>query len=282
MPRSFDPWRARPRAPPGGRIRRELACREERPAFPAKRDTAHRALSPARPEGDAPMPPEPNRPRPRVAVDHVLVAVRDLAEAALRFEHEYGLRALPGGRHPGAGTANMIVPLRSAYLELIAVVDAAEAARAPGSRRVARAVADGRTFATWAVRTDDLDALRGSLQAAGLPLGEPAAGARERPDGVTLRWRTQHLAPPEEPSVLPFVIEWRIPPGMHPAEAAVAHPCGAQAIRTIRLGDPDPATAAGRVRALLGDGLPVVVERAGASGVVAVELDAPGGPLVIR
>lgn len=228
------------------------------------------------------MPREASQPRPPVVVDHVLVAVRDLAGAALRFEREYGLRALPGGRHPGGGTANMIVPLRSAYLELIAVVDAAEAARTPGSRRVTRAVAEGRTFATWAVRTDDLDALRASLQAAGPPLGEPAAGARERPDGVTLRWRTQDLVPPGEPSVLPFVIEWRVPPGMHPAEAAVGHPCGARGIRAIRLGDPDPAAASGRLRALLGDGLPVVVEPAGASGVVAVELDVPGGLLVIR
>src|SRR5262249_37141247 len=60
----------------------------------------------------------------QVSIDHVLIAVTDLAESARRFETEYGLTALVGGRHPGVGTANMIIPLGSEYLELIAAVDA--------------------------------------------------------------------------------------------------------------------------------------------------------------
>jgi hypothetical protein len=217
-----------------------------------------------------------------VSLDHVLVAVRDLTEAASRFESAYGLRALPGGRHPGVGTANMIIPLGTAYLELIAVVDPAEAGRAPTSRRVTRAVAEGRTFATWAVRTDNLDALRDHISAAGVALPDPTAGARERPDGVTLRWRTQFLVPAGEEGVLPFVIEWLVPPGMHPAEAAVDHPSRARGIQSVRLGDPDPASASRRLHALLGDALNVAVETARTSGVLAVEVDAPGGTTVIR
>src|SRR5713226_7446514 len=91
--------------------------------------------------------------RPPILLDHVLVAVSDLAEGKRRFETEYGLRALEGGRHPGVGTANMIVPLGSAYLELIAVIDAAEAGRAPTGRLISQTISAGRTFATWAVRT---------------------------------------------------------------------------------------------------------------------------------
>ena len=60
--------------------------------------------------------------RPRVLLDHVLVAVTELAEGACRFEERYRLRALEGGRHPGIRTANMIVPFGSSNLELIAVV----------------------------------------------------------------------------------------------------------------------------------------------------------------
>jgi len=219
--------------------------------------------------------------RPRVFTDHILVAVRDLAEAARRFETAYGLRALAGGRHPGAGTANMIIPLASAYLELIAVVDEAEARRSPTTRRISRAIDDGRTFATWAVRTDDLDALRRHLRAAGVDLGEPVEGARERPDGVTLRWRTQLLVTPGEPSVLPFVIEWHVPAGQHPAEARVDHPSRAHGIRTIRLGDPDPAAAEAHFRKLFGDDLNVAFERATTSGVTAVEVETTGGVLTI-
>jgi len=217
-----------------------------------------------------------------VRIDHVLIAVTDLPGGARWLEAEYGLRALPGGRHPGAGTANMIVPLGSAYLELIAVVDPEEAAEAPASVRIARAVAARRRFATWAVRTDDLDALREYLMKAGWALPEPTRGSRVRPDGVTLRWRTQFLAPPGEPGVLPFVIEWAVPPGMHPAEMAVDHPSQARGIRLVRLGGPDPATASERLRFLLGGGAGFSVERSSVAGVVAVEVDAPGGGLVVR
>jgi Glyoxalase-like domain len=219
--------------------------------------------------------------RPRVSTDHVLVAVRDLAEAARRFETMYGLRALEGGRHPGVGTANMIIPLESSYLELIAVVNDEEAQRSATSRRITRAVQDGRTFATWAVRTDNLDALRPHLRESGLDLAPLVAGARERPDGVTLRWRTQLLVPPGEASILPFVIEWQVPKGQHPAEAAVDHPSRARGIRTVRLGDPDPAAASSRFRRLFGDDLNVSIEHAAASGVAAVEIDTPDGVVTI-
>jgi Glyoxalase-like domain len=219
--------------------------------------------------------------RPRVSTDHVLVAVRDLAGAARRFETTYGLRALPGGRHPGVGTANMIIPLGSSYLELIAVVNEDEAERSPTSRRITRAVEDGRTFATWAVRTDNLDALRPHLRASGLDLPPLVAGARDRPDGVTLRWRTQLLVPPGDPSILPFVIEWQVPKGQHPAEAAVDHPSRARGIRTVRLGDPDPTAASSRFRRLFGNDLNVSIELATTSGVAAVEIDTPGGVMTI-
>jgi glyoxalase-like protein len=220
--------------------------------------------------------------RPAVVTDHVLVAVADLEAGAQWIESEYGLRAVPGGRHPGAGTANMIVPLGSAYLELIGVVDPEEAGRSPTSVRITRALAEGRRFATWAARTDNLDALRGHLLAAGWQLEAPRQGSRVRQDGVLLRWRTQFLAPVGAPSVLPFVIEWSVPPGMHPGEMPADHPSGARGIRSVRLGDPDPAAAAERLQSALGANLNASVERAASSGVVAVEIDTPKGVVVLR
>src|SRR5581483_1601628 len=44
-------------------------------------------------------------------LDHVLVAVVDLAKAARELEARYGLSSIEGGRHAGWGTANRIVPL---------------------------------------------------------------------------------------------------------------------------------------------------------------------------
>jgi hypothetical protein len=46
-----------------------------------------------------------------VLLDHVLVVVKDLPAGARLFVERYRFRALEGGRHPGIGTANMIVPL---------------------------------------------------------------------------------------------------------------------------------------------------------------------------
>ena len=66
-----------------------------------------------------------------VELDHVLFAVPDLDEAAAQLKRRYGLGSVEGGRHPGWGTANRIVPLARTYIELIAVVDDAEAAEAP-------------------------------------------------------------------------------------------------------------------------------------------------------
>ena len=44
-------------------------------------------------------------------IDHVLIAVADLAAAAQEIETRYGLASIEGGRHPDWGTADRIVPL---------------------------------------------------------------------------------------------------------------------------------------------------------------------------
>jgi Glyoxalase-like domain len=65
-----------------------------------------------------------------------------------------GLDVVAGGRHEGLGTHNRIVPLGGAYLELLAVADAAQAAASPIGRAVA--AADG--LMGWAVAVPDADA----------------------------------------------------------------------------------------------------------------------------
>jgi hypothetical protein len=219
--------------------------------------------------------------RPRVQLDHVLVAVPNLAEGARKMESTYGLRALEGGNHPGVGTGNMIVPLGASYLELIAVVD--PSVNSGSAARVARTIQEGRTFVTWAARTDRLLGLRAQLQNAGLKLPEPYEGSRKRPDGVLLRWRALALVPMQEASVLPFLIEWGVFPEQHPGAMPTEHPSGARGIKRLRLGDPNPAEAARRLTWLLGNeiGAVATVEAAPVPGVLAVEIDTPGGTVVI-
>lgn len=57
-------------------------------------------------------------------VDHVLIAVEDLNEAAEQCR-KLGFHVTEGGAHPGRGTANRLVVLENAYLELNAVQDRA-------------------------------------------------------------------------------------------------------------------------------------------------------------
>ena len=63
--------------------------------------------------------------------------------AGRRMLERHGLGSVPGGRHHGWGTANSIVPLGPAYVELVAVVDEAEAQASDVGRRVAAGVTGG-------------------------------------------------------------------------------------------------------------------------------------------
>ena len=44
-------------------------------------------------------------------IDHAIIGARDIDAVADRLWERHGLASLPGGRHPGWGTHNRIVPL---------------------------------------------------------------------------------------------------------------------------------------------------------------------------
>ncbi len=72
-------------------------------------------------------------------IDHVVYVVDDLERGAAEFRDRLGLASVGGGRHPGWGTANRIVPLGREYIELVAVVDRDEAKRSEFGRAVTAA-----------------------------------------------------------------------------------------------------------------------------------------------
>jgi hypothetical protein len=215
-------------------------------------------------------------------VDHVLLPVADLEDGARSLEERYGLKGIPGGRHPGAGTANFIVPLGRQYLELIAIVDEREAASRRLGGRVAQALKEKRPFVAWALRTEDLDAVRARLQGAGWDLPAIVEGSRTRPDGQVLRWRTQDVDTGPEPSAIPFVIEWRIPEGLHPGEAESSHRTGPAALRRVVVGARDPRLCRDSLQMLLGDSDLYEVRDAAVDGVQKIVLETGRGELVIE
>jgi hypothetical protein len=206
--------------------------------------------------------------------------VRDLDHAAREFEARYGLRSLPGGRHPGVGTANRIIPLGREYLELIAVVDNGEAATSPRSMRVKRAVERGRPFAGWAARTTNLEIMRARLVDAGFDLPDMVSGARAKPDGTMLRWRSLDLFREPE-SVLPFVIEWDVSERLHPGRSAINHPAGPSGISSVVLGHPEPEQARLMLERALGRGIRREVRENDWPGVLEVRVATPNGELVV-
>ena len=133
-------------------------------------------------------------------LDHVLIAVTNLDRAATEFAN-LGLVSIEGGRHPGWGTANRIVPLGDSYLELIAVVDRSEAATSTVGRWVAGSATAAGDPLGWAVRPPSLDEIAERL---GL---EPISGSRETPTGETIRWRTVGVDQAASDPSLPFFIE---------------------------------------------------------------------------
>ena len=197
----------------------------------------------------------------------MLLAVSDLSVAAQEIEARHGLVALEGGRHPGWGTANRIVPLGASYLELVAVVDESEAAQSAFGRWVAGAHPRSAEPLGWAVRTDRLDAVARRL---GLTV---AAGSRTAQDGRVARWRLAGVEQAAAEPFLPFFIEWADGVSL-PGSAPAAHRAGAVRLASLRL-----AGDAARLTGWLGDRrLPITV-RPGAPAVTAVLLAGEAGEI---
>jgi hypothetical protein len=202
-----------------------------------------------------------------VEIDHVIIAVADLEAAAGELERRHGLASVEGGRHAGWGTANRIVPLGDAYVELITVVDEAEAAGSAFGRWVAAGLdsAPGRPLG-WVARTDRLDEVVARL---GLT---PTAGSRPAGDGRLLRWRLAGVEQASTEPALPFFVEWGDGTPL-PGRAEVRHPAGA-----IRLERLDLSGDAERVTAWLGtDKVPIAVAP-GPSAITAILLTGDQGP----
>ena len=196
-------------------------------------------------------------------LDHVLLAVADLQAAAREIEARYGLTSVEGGRHPGWGTANRIVPLGETYLELVTVIDEAEAAQSPFGSWVADTHPALARPLGWAVRTDPLNDVARRL---GLAV---SANSRATQSGQLLRWRAAGIEQAVAEPSLPIIVEWG--PGTPlPGQSPILHPVGRVKITKLQLcGDED------RVAAWLGTHHLPIELRPGTPALASITLTGP-------
>ena len=126
------------------------------------------------------------------SLDHILLGCNNLDSGIAFVEAHTGIRATPGGAHPGAGTHNALLSLGERhYLEIIAP-DPAQ----PDSKNPLPLILTKLTeprLVGWAAHPANISALAEKLRKAGVPFEGPVAGSRKRLDGHILHWQVLHL-----------------------------------------------------------------------------------------
>ncbi|WP_194793211.1 VOC family protein [Raineyella fluvialis] len=219
------------------------------------------------------MPPQPTGAIPH-HLDHLVFATPDLPTAVASLEEAIGVRATPGGRHPGRGTRNYLISFSdTSYLEIIGPDDEAEADASDGSTEAkpfGLNELDEPVLRGWAVHPADLDEAAVAARRAGADLGDPWPVSRRTPEGTLLRWRLASRHPAPFDGVVPFLIDWG--QTAHPASSGLP----AARLESLTLRHTNPA-AATHVLTALGVDLPVAAGRPGLTAVVS----GPKGSIVL-
>jgi hypothetical protein len=180
-------------------------------------------------------------------IDHVIWAVPDLQDGVERFRALSGVRADPGGVHPGRGTRNSLVSAGDLmYVEIIAP-DPTQMPFDPEAMSVqafAHRIAgmEGPEVDMFAFSAVDLEAVAERGRELGLEVVGPTPGERRTPDGTLIRWSHVDFLGHDFGQFLPFALNWldsphpstTSPPGAVIEGITVEHPRAAE-LRQIYL-----------------------------------------------
>ena len=204
-------------------------------------------------------------------LDHLVYATPDLAIGIDAIEKLLGLRASPGGQHPGLGTRNALVALGpSSYLEIIGPDP--DQPRPAGRLRFGIDDLKAPRIVTWVAKGTDLEKVARTAAERGVGLGPVIPGSRRRPDGVVLAWRYTDPNTVIADRIVPFLIDWGTSP--HPSASATR---GATLVG-VRAEHPEPE----RVRQMLDVlGLDLRVQKGTAPAIIAT-IDSPRGRVELR
>jgi hypothetical protein len=204
-------------------------------------------------------------------LDHIVYATADLSAGIEAIEKLTGVRATPGGQHPGRGTRNALIALGpTSYLEIIGPDPDQPAPPRPRPFGIDGLKAP--RLGRWVVKAQNLEQLAAEASRKGIQLGEVTAGKRQRPDGVLLTWRYTDPLVDLANGLVPFFIDWGDSP--HPAATA------AKGLTLIALrGEHPDAARVGKILTSLGLDLPL---RTGPAPALIATVDGPRGRVELR
>jgi len=204
-------------------------------------------------------------------VDHIVYATPDLALGIDTAEKLFGVRATPGGQHPGQGTRNALIALGPAsYLEIIGPDP--EQPKPAGPRRFGIDDLTAPHLLTWVAQGKSLDAFAASAKAHGVDLGAVIPGSRKRPDGVVLSWTYTDPRVVLADRLVPYLIDWGASP--HPSATAAR----GVTLLSLRAEHPDAETVQTMLKQL---GLDLVVTRGPKPSLIAT-FDSPKGRVELK
>src|SRR5436190_7016516 len=150
-------------------------------------------------------------------IDHLVYATPDLALVIETAEKMFGVRATPGGQHPGEGTRNALLALGpTSYFEIIGP-DPDQPKPARGRRFGIDEITAPR-LTTWVAKGKSLDRFAADAKARCVDLGAVIPGSRKRPDGVVLSWTYTDPRVVLADRLIPYLIDWGSSP--HPSVTA--------------------------------------------------------------
>jgi catechol 2,3-dioxygenase-like lactoylglutathione lyase family enzyme len=145
------------------------------------------------------------------ALDHFVVAVRDLPAATRSYARLLGRAATWRGEHPVLGTENALFRLANTYLELLAPADGA------GQWLREHLDAQGEGVFALAFATPDAEAFRARAEAHGLrPSAVQPGLGRDSDSGAFRKWRNVPLDRAATHGARLFAIEHLSPPDLLP------------------------------------------------------------------
>ena len=121
-------------------------------------------------------------------VDHLVIAVRDLAAAEDAYSSLLGLTPVSRGVHPSFGTRNVIYGLINCYIELLTPSAETTAPLATLLRDYLETRTEG--LIAVALGTDDLHAAAAAFEAGGLSPGPITPGEAVEEGGTVRRWHS--------------------------------------------------------------------------------------------